>query len=68
MDSIGWWSGLPFVGPCLQRDRDYGIGSNSWKFYGIRIDFTLGKPVSLMKVFRLEPIGTDFLVFRVWTQ
>jgi len=38
------WS---FIGP------DYRIGSNFWKFYLIRIGFTLGELVSLVKVFRL---------------
>ncbi len=32
--------------------RDYGIGSNFWKFYLIRTDFTLSELVSLVKVFR----------------
>jgi hypothetical protein len=41
-----------FVGQC-PRDRDYCIGSNFWKFYIIRTSFTLGEPVSLVKVFRL---------------
>ncbi len=41
-------------GPCPHRDRDYHhIGSNFWKFYLIRTSFTLGEPVSLVKVFRL---------------
>jgi hypothetical protein len=44
---------------------DYCIGSNFWKFYLIKTNFTLGEPVSLVKVFRLEQI---VLVFRVWTQ
>jgi hypothetical protein len=35
------------------RDRDYRIGSNFWKFYLIRTDFTLGEPVFWVKVFRL---------------
>ncbi len=47
---------FPFVGPCPQRDKDYHIGSNFWKFYLIRTSFTLGEPVSLVKVFRLERI------------
>jgi hypothetical protein len=43
-----------FVGPCphRDRDRDYRIGSNFWKFYLIKISFTLDEPVSLVKVFR----------------
>jgi hypothetical protein len=45
------WNGL--LGPAPHRDRDYCIGSNFWKFYLIRTDFTLGEPVSLVKVFRL---------------
>jgi len=32
----------------------YCIGSKFWKFYLIRIDLTLGEPVSSVKVFRLE--------------
>jgi hypothetical protein len=34
-------------------DREDGIGSNFWKFYLIRISFTLGEPISLVKVFRV---------------
>jgi hypothetical protein len=56
-----------FVGPC-PRDTDYGIGSNFWKFYLIRTSFTLGEPVSLVKVFRLFRLEWIVLVFRVWTQ
>jgi hypothetical protein len=41
-------------------DKDYRIGSNFGKFYLIRTDFTLGESVSLMKVFRLFRLGTDF--------
>jgi hypothetical protein len=33
---------------------DYRIGSNFWKFYLIKTDFTLGDPISLVKMFRLE--------------
>jgi hypothetical protein len=50
-----------FVGPCPQRDRDYCIGSNFWKFYVIRTSFTLDEPVSLMKVFRLFRLERIFL-------
>jgi hypothetical protein len=32
---------------------DYHIESNFWKFYLTRTSFTLGEPVSLVKVFRL---------------
>jgi hypothetical protein len=46
---------------------DHWIGSNFWKFYLIRIGFTLGEPVSLVKVFRLFRLEWIFLVFRVWT-
>ncbi len=42
-----------FVGPCPYMDMDYCIRSNFWKFYLIKISFTLGEPVSLVKVFRL---------------
>jgi len=49
-------------------DRDYGIGSNFWKFYLIRSGFTLGEAVSLVKVLRLFRLERSFLVFRVWTQ
>jgi hypothetical protein len=61
-DKLEWQLHLPhlvvmkypeFVGPCSHRDRDYGIGSNFWKFYLIRTSFTLGELVSLVKVFRL---------------
>ncbi len=59
-----------FIGPCPQRDRDYmAWGSNFWKFYLIKISFTLGEPVSLVKVFiRLFRSEWIVLVFRVWTQ
>jgi hypothetical protein len=55
-----------FIGPCTHRD--YHIGSNFWKFYLIRTDFTLSEPVSLVKVFRLFRLERIVLVFRVWTQ
>ncbi len=42
-----------FVGPCPHKDRDDHIGSNMWKFYLIRIGFTLVELVSLVKVFSL---------------
>jgi len=42
-----------FVGPALDSNRDYHIGSNFWKFYLIRTGFTLGEPVSSAKVFKL---------------
>ncbi len=58
----------PFVAPCAHRDRDYNIGSNFWKFYLIRTGFTLGEPVSLVKVFRLFRLEWILLVFRVWTE
>jgi len=57
-----------FVGPCPHRDSNYPIGSNFWKFYLIKISFTLHEPVSLVKVFRLFQLEQIFLVFRVWTQ
>jgi hypothetical protein len=47
---------------------DYRIRSNFCKFYLMRTGFTLGEPVSLVKVFRLFRLGRIFLVFRVWTQ
>jgi hypothetical protein len=40
--------------------RDYRIGSNFWKFYLIRIGFTLGEVVSLVKVFRLFRLEQSF--------
>jgi hypothetical protein len=43
-----------FVGP----DKDYGIGSNFWKF-------SLIKTVFLVKVFRLFRLEHIVLVFRV---
>jgi hypothetical protein len=51
-----------FVGPCPHRFRDHRIGSNFWKFYLIRTGFTLGEPVSLVKVFRLFRSKQIFLV------
>jgi len=57
-----------FVGLFPHRDKDYSIEYNFWKFYLIRINFTLGEVVSLMKVFRLFRLEWFVLVFRVWTQ
>ncbi len=62
------WHHYCFFGPCLHRDRNYSIGSNFWKFYLNRTGFTLGEPVSLVKVFRLFRLERIDLVFRVWTQ
>jgi hypothetical protein len=59
---------IGFIGPCPHRDRDYSIGSNFWKFYLNRTSFTLGEPVSLVKVFRLFRLEQIVLVFRVRTQ
>jgi hypothetical protein len=57
------------VGHCpWGGDKDYHIGSSFRKFYLIRIDFTLGEPASLVKVFRLFRLERSFLVFRVWTE
>jgi hypothetical protein len=45
---------MNFVGLLLGHvHTDYRIGSNFWKFYLIRIGFTLREPVFLVKVFRL---------------
>jgi len=55
-----------FIEPCPHKNRDYCIGSNFWKFHPMRIDFTLGEPVSLVKMFRLFRLNWIFLVFRVW--
>jgi hypothetical protein len=49
-----------FVGPCSHRDRDYRIRSNFWKFYLMRTGFTLGEPVSLVKLFRLSKLEQMF--------
>jgi hypothetical protein len=46
-------------------DRDYRIGSNFWKFYLIRIGFTVVEPVSLVKVFGVFRLEWIVLVFRV---
>jgi hypothetical protein len=59
---------IGFIGPCPHRDRDYSIGSNFWKFYLNRTSFTLGEPVSLVKVFRLFRLEQIVLMFRVRTQ
>jgi hypothetical protein len=40
---------------------DYRIGSNFWKFYLIKPDFTLGDPVSLVEMFRLFKLEWIFL-------
>jgi hypothetical protein len=60
--------GHNFVGLFPHRDKDYSIQYNFWKFYLIRISFTLGEVVSLVKVFRLFRLEWIVLVFRVWTQ
>ncbi len=60
--------GPEFLGPCPDKDRDYRMGSNFWKFYLIRTSFTLGEPVSLVKLFKLFRLERIVLVFRVWTQ
>jgi hypothetical protein len=39
---------------------DYRIGSNFWKFYLTRTGFTLGDPVSLVKVFKLFKLERFF--------
>ncbi len=57
-----------FVGLCLFRDREYHIGSNFWKFYLVRISFTLDELVSLVKVFRVFRLEWIILVFRMRTQ
>jgi len=59
---------FPVVGPWPHRDGDYRIGSDFWKFYLIKTDFTLGEPVSLVNMFRLFRLERIVLVFRVWTQ
>ncbi len=58
---LSYFKGLPIWILCkilfcwapAPTDRDYRIGSNIWKFYLIRIGFTLGEPVSLVKVLKL---------------
>jgi hypothetical protein len=64
------WIPLWVIGPCLCGGRDYRIGSNFGKFYLIRTSFTLGDPVSLVKVFRLFRLERIFfgVQLRVWTQ
>jgi len=52
-----------FVGPCPHRDRNYCIGSNFWKFYLIKISFTLHELVSLVKVLLLLIIIVPFSIF-----
>ncbi len=41
---------IHFIGPCSQRDRDYSIRSNFWKFYLVRTSFMFGELVSVMKL------------------
>jgi hypothetical protein len=36
--------------PHKDKDKDYRIGSNFWKFYLIKTNFTLGELISLVKV------------------
>jgi hypothetical protein len=66
--TLSWFHPLFWLGPVPVGDKDYRIGSNFWKFYPIRIDFTWGEPASLVKVFRLFRFERTFLVFRVWTE
>jgi hypothetical protein len=58
------------IDPCISSILllDYSIGSNFWKFYLIKTSFTLGEPVSSVKVFRpftLEQIffGVDKMLY-----
>jgi len=58
-----------FLGPAPTGTiSDYRIGSIFWKFYLNRTSFTLGEPVSLVKMFRLFRLEQIVLVFRVWTK
>ncbi len=57
-----------FVGPCPFRDREYHIGSKFWKFYLVRISFTLHELISLVKVFKVFRLEWIILVFRMRTQ
>ncbi len=57
-----------FVGLFPHMNKDYSIEYNFWKFYFIRISFTLGEVVSLVKVIGLFRLEWIVLVFRVWTQ
>jgi hypothetical protein len=61
-----WWvvGTTTYVG----LDRDYCIRSNFWKFYLIKIAFTLDEIIFLVKMFRLFRLEWIVLVFRVWTQ
>jgi hypothetical protein len=55
-----------FIGPCPPQGQGlYSVGSNFWKFYLIRTGFTLGEPVSLVKVFRLFRLEQIVLVLRM---
>jgi hypothetical protein len=47
---------------------DYRIGSNFWKFYLTKTDFTLNELSFLVKVFKLFILEWIFLEFQVWTQ
>jgi hypothetical protein len=49
-------------------DRDDLIRSNFWKFYLIKISFTLRELVSLVEMFRLFRLERIVLVFTMWTQ
>jgi hypothetical protein len=60
--TIGWLVDAEICwGLHPQRDKDYRIQSNFWKFYLIRIDFTLGDLVSFVKVFRLFELEQMFV-------
>ncbi len=57
------WQGIEhqFVGPCPHRDMDCFIASKFCKFYLIRTDFTIGKSVYLVEVFRPFKLKGVFL-------
>ncbi len=56
----------PFLGAVPHRDKDYyGIRSNFWKLYLIRIGFTLCEPVLWVKVFRLFRLERVFFGVRI---
>jgi hypothetical protein len=41
---------IVIFGPYPHKDKEYRIGSNFWKFYLIKTNFTLGELISLVKV------------------
>jgi hypothetical protein len=60
--------GSEFLGPCPVGAGTIALDPTFGSFTLIRTSFTLGEPVSLVKVFKLFRLEHIVLVFGVWTQ